>query len=60
VTVWWEWVTAFLSALGAIIGSTATIKRVSVHEQEACDLRLEAFREGMDRERAREELERER
>jgi len=54
VTVWWEWITAFLSALAAIIGSTFTIKQVSVHEQQACDLRLAAFREGLDRERARE------
>ena len=49
--MWWEWVTAFLSAVAAVIGSTLTLKQVAKHEQHACDLRLEAFREGLDRQR---------
>jgi len=47
--VWWEWLVAFLSALGSIIGSMWSIRKVAEHEQRACDARLDAFKEGLDR-----------
>jgi len=42
-------VVAFLSALGAVIGSGFTIRKVIAHEQHECDVRLRAFKEGLDR-----------
>jgi hypothetical protein len=46
---WWEWLAAILSAVGAIVGSAWSIKQVVAHEQQECDARLDAFREGLDR-----------
>ena len=47
--VWWDWLIAFLAALGSILGSGVALRQVARHEQQACDQRLDAFREGLDR-----------
>ena len=47
--MWWQYLCAFLSAVGSILGSRWVIRRVIKHEQQACDARLDAFREGLDR-----------
>jgi hypothetical protein len=45
----WEIAAATLTAIGSIIGSAWAIRWVIRHEREACDARLDAFREGLDR-----------
>jgi len=42
-------VLAAVAAAGSIIGSVWTIRAVIKHEQQACDARLDAFKEGLDR-----------
>jgi hypothetical protein len=49
--VWWEWVAALVSALAAVAGSGWVIRQVVRHEQQECDARMQAFRNGLDRER---------
>jgi hypothetical protein len=44
----WEFVAAMVTAIGSIIGAGFTIKWVIHHEQEQCDARLDAFKEGLD------------
>jgi hypothetical protein len=44
----WEWITAFLAALGSILGSGWVIKKVIAHEKDACDARLDAYKEGLE------------
>jgi hypothetical protein len=45
----WEFITGVVTAIGSIAGSVWAIKAVVKHEQNACDARLEAFKEGLDR-----------
>ena len=45
----WQYLSGFLTAVGSITGSIWVIKAVVKHEQKACDARLEAFKEGLDR-----------
>jgi hypothetical protein len=45
--VWWEYLGAFLSGVGSVIGAAFAIRAVVRHEQEACDARLDAFKEGL-------------
>lgn len=45
---WFDWLTAFIAALGSIMGSRWVIKRVIEHEQKACDARLDAYKEGLE------------
>ena len=45
----WQYISGFLTAVGSITGSIWVIKAVVKHEQKACDTRLEAFKEGLDR-----------
>jgi hypothetical protein len=47
--VWWEFAAALLSLIGSVVGAGFTIKWVIAHEQQECDTRLDAFREGLDR-----------
>jgi hypothetical protein len=47
--VWWEVLGAFLTGVGSVVGAGFAIKWVVRHEQQACDARLDAFREGLDR-----------
>jgi len=47
--VWWEFLAAGLTAVGSIAGSAWVIRAVVKHEEAACDARLNAFREGLDR-----------
>jgi hypothetical protein len=42
-----DYVLALLAALGSILGSTWAIKAIIKHEMKQCDLRMEAFREGL-------------
>jgi hypothetical protein len=45
--MWWEFLAALLSLVGSIVGAGFTIKWVIGHEQQQCDARLEAFKEGL-------------
>jgi hypothetical protein len=45
----WEVVGAFLTGVGSVVGAGFAIKWVVKHEKEACDARLDAFKEGLDR-----------
>jgi hypothetical protein len=47
--VWWEYVAAIVAAIGSIAGTTWVIKAIVKHEEQACDARLNAFKEGLDR-----------
>jgi len=44
-----------LTALGAVIGSSWTIKRVIAHEQRECDARLDAFKQGLEQGRGHDD-----
>ena len=48
--MWWQFVGAFLSGVASVIGAGFAIRWIVKHEQDACDARLDAFREGLDRE----------
>jgi hypothetical protein len=45
----WEFIAATLTAVGSIVGAGFTVKWIIKHEQQQCDARLDAFREGLDR-----------
>lgn len=47
--MWWDYVIGFITAVGSIAGSVWAIKAVIKHEKQACDARLDAFKEGLDR-----------
>lgn len=42
-----DYILAVLAALGSVLGSTWAIKGLIKHEMKQCDLRMEAFREGL-------------
>ena len=44
-----DYVLALTAALGSIASSTWAIKAIIKHEMKQCDLRMEAFREGLSR-----------
>ena len=44
----WEIILAIVTSLASIAGSAYSIKAIIKHEMEQCDLRMEAFREGLD------------
>jgi hypothetical protein len=47
--VLWQVLGAFLSGVGSVVGAGFAIKWVIRHEQQACDARLGAFKEGLNR-----------
>jgi hypothetical protein len=47
--VFWEWISAVITAFASLVGSAWVIRAVVRHEEKACDARMEAFREGLDR-----------
>jgi hypothetical protein len=47
--MWWEYVAAILTAVASVAGSVWVIKAVVKHEEQACDARLDALREGLNR-----------
>jgi hypothetical protein len=49
--LWWEWVAALASAVAAVAGSSWVIRLVVRHEEQECDARLQAFKNGLDREK---------
>jgi len=48
--VWWEILSAIFTGAASVIGSIHAIRLIAKHEQQACDARLDAFREGLDHE----------
>jgi hypothetical protein len=46
--MWLEYLGAFLSGVGSVIGAVWAIKAVVRHEAKACDIRLDAFKEGLE------------
>ena len=44
----WDWLLAFVTALGSVMGSSWAIKAIIKHEMKNCDDRMEAFREGLE------------
>jgi hypothetical protein len=47
--VWWEFVAAVATAAASVLGTTWAYRAIIRHEQKACDQRMDAFREGLDR-----------
>jgi hypothetical protein len=47
--LWWEYAAAILTAFASVAGSVWVVRAVVRHEQQACDARLDAFREGLER-----------
>jgi hypothetical protein len=45
--VFWEWISAVITAFASLVGSAWVIRAVVKHEEKACDARLEAFKEGL-------------
>jgi len=45
--VWWQYASGFLSAIAAVLGSVWAIRAVIKHEQQACDTRLQAYKNGL-------------
>jgi hypothetical protein len=44
-----DYILAVLSALASVAGSVYAVKAIIKHEMKQCDLRMDAFREGLDR-----------
>lgn len=44
-----ELIGAFLSGVGSIVGAGWAIRRTVKHMERQCDLRMDAYREGLDR-----------
>jgi hypothetical protein len=44
-----DYILAVLSALASVAGSIYAIKAIVRHEMKQCDLRMDALREGLDR-----------
>jgi hypothetical protein len=47
--MWWEYAAAILTAIGSVAGSVWVIRAVVKHEEQACNARIDAFKEGLDR-----------
>jgi hypothetical protein len=47
--VFLEWISAVITAFASLAGTAWVIRAVVKHEEKACDARMEAFREGLDR-----------
>lgn len=45
--MWLEYLGAFLSGVGSVLGAVWAIRAVIRHEQKVCDARLDAFKEGL-------------
>jgi hypothetical protein len=45
----WEFIAGIVTALGTVAGSVWAIKAIVKHEEKACEARMAAFKEGLDR-----------
>lgn len=45
--MWLEYIGAFLTGVGSVLGAALAIRAVVRHEKAACDSRLDAFKEGL-------------
>jgi hypothetical protein len=46
--LWWQYIVAFLNGVAAVVGSWFAIRQIIKHEKQACDARIDAFKEGLD------------
>jgi len=49
--VTWDALVAFIAGVGSVIGSIHCIRLVVKRDDKECEKRLDAFREGLDRDR---------
>lgn len=45
--MWWEYLGAFLSGVGSVVGAAWVIRAVVRYEEKMCDTRLDAYKEGL-------------